>query len=83
MNILEALHTEEGKLHRQLSVIKGTIAALNGSARAVVSVGRISNPKSTNGRRIMSAASRAKISRKAKARWAKIKAEQSKGKTAR
>ena len=81
MNIVEALHGEEAKLQRQLSAIQGAIAALNGGAESVSSTWRISNPASTNGKRTMSAAVRARISRKAKARWAKIRAEQSKGKT--
>jgi hypothetical protein len=81
MNIVQALHGEEVKLHRQLSAIQGAIAALNGGAKSVVSAGRTSSPASTNGKRTMSAAVRARISRKAKARWAKIRAEQSKGKT--
>ena len=80
MNIVEALHAEEAKLHRQLSAIQGAISALNGSAKPVAPAGRISIP-STSGKRTMSAAVRASISRKAKARWAKIRAEQSKGKT--
>ena len=83
MNIVEALQKEEARLHRQLSAIHGAIAALNGSAKPIVSPGRISNPNSTNGKRTMSPAVRARISRKAKARWAKIKAEQSKGKSAK
>ena len=84
MNIVEALHGEEAKLHRQLSAIQGAMAALNGGAKSVVSADRIGSPTSTNGKRTkrtMSAAVRARISRKAKARWAKIRAEQSKGKT--
>jgi hypothetical protein len=36
--------------------------------------------KGVAGKRVMSAAVRAKLSKKAKARWARIKAEQSKGK---
>ena len=81
MNIIEALHVEEAKLHRQLSAIHGAIAALNGGVKSVTSVRRISSPASTNVKRTMSAAVRARISRKAKARWARIRAEQSKGKT--
>jgi hypothetical protein len=81
MNIVEALHGEEAKLHRQLSAIQGAIAALNGGVKSVISAGQLSSPASTNGKRTMSAAVRARISRKAKARWAKIRAEQSKGKT--
>ena len=82
MEIVEALYKEEGQLQRQLSAIRGAIAALNGSAR-VVPVRRISGPKTSNGKRTMSAAVRARISRSAKARWAKIKAGQRKGKTAK
>jgi hypothetical protein len=81
MNIVEALRGEEAKLRRQLSAIQGAIAALNGGAKPVISAGPISSPASTNGKRTMSAAVRARISRKAKARWAKIRAAQSKGKT--
>jgi hypothetical protein len=81
MNIVEALHGEEAKLHRQLSAIQGAIAALNGGSKPTVLAGRIASPVNTNGKRTMSAAVRAKISRKAKARWAKVRAEQSKGKT--
>jgi len=81
MNIVEALHQEEAKLHRQLSAVRSAIAALNGSAKPAVSAGRFSSPPSANGKRTISAAARAKMSRKAKERWAKIRAVQSKGKT--
>jgi len=81
MNIVEALHGEEAKLRRQLSAVQAAIAALNGSAKPAVSAGRISSPTSTSGKRTISAAARARMSRKAKERWAKIKAAQSKGKT--
>ena len=59
MNIVDALHQEKAKLHLQLSAIQGAIAALNGSAKPVVSAGRLSSPKNTNGKRTMSAAARA------------------------
>jgi hypothetical protein len=83
MDIVEALHEEEGKLQRQLTAIQGAIAALNSGANTVVSPGRTSGGKSPHAKRTMSAAVRARISRKAKARWAKIKAEQSKVKKAK
>jgi hypothetical protein len=76
MNILEALHTEEAKLERQLTAIGGAIEALSGAAKASVThVNR--HPKKVV-KRTMSASVRARISAKAKARWAKIKAEQGK-----
>jgi hypothetical protein len=78
MNIVEALHTEESKLERQLTAVKSAIAALNGGSAAAVSPGHTSSPKITSGKRTMSAAVRAKIARAAKARWAKIRAEKAK-----
>jgi hypothetical protein len=83
MNIVEALHSEEARLERQLSAIKSAIAALNGGGTAVAFPGDVGSPngtsaKRTSAKRTMSAAVRAKIARSAKARWAKIRAEQSK-----
>lgn len=73
MDILAALKQEEVKLEKQLIGIRGAIAALNGRSAS------ISTPKSaTGGKRILSAAARAKISRAAKQRWAKVRAEKSK-----
>jgi hypothetical protein len=80
MDIIGALKLEESKLERQLTAVQGAIAALNGRANTVVSPGRTGSGKSTERKRTMSAAARAKMSRAAKLRWAKIKAEQSKGK---
>jgi hypothetical protein len=78
MNIVEALHSEEAKLQRQLTAVKSAIAALNGGSTTAISSGHTSSPNGTSGKRTMSAAVRARISRKAKARWAKIRAEKSK-----
>ena len=78
MDIVEALKQEESKLHRQLTAIQGAIAALNDGAKTVISPGRASSPDGTSGKRVMSAAVRARISRTAKARWAKIRAEKAK-----
>ena len=78
MNIVEALHSEESRLQRQLSAIKSAIAALNGGGTAVAFPGHVGSPNGTSAKRTMSAAVRAKIARSAKARWAKIRAEQSK-----
>ena len=83
MEIIEALQQEESKLQRQLTAVQGAIAALNGGGKTAILPGHTSSSNGASGKRTMSAAARARISRKAKARWAKIKAEQSKGKKAK
>ena len=80
MNIVEALQSEEAKLRRQLTGVQGAIAALNGGGTAVVSPGHTSSPNGATAKKIMSAAARARISRAAKARWAKIRAKKAKAK---
>jgi hypothetical protein len=83
MNIVEALHSEESKLQRQLTAVKTAISALNGGGTTAVSPGHISSSNGKSGKRTMSLAVRAKIARSAKARWAKIRAEKAKGKKAK
>jgi hypothetical protein len=78
MNIVDALHTEEAKLERQLVAVKTAIAALDGGSTTAVTPGHVSGSIGATGKRTMSAAVRARISRKAKARWAKIRAEKAK-----
>jgi hypothetical protein len=78
MDIVEALKQEEVKLQRQLAGVQGAITALNGRGTTAVSSGRTSGSTVTSSKRTMSAAVRARISRKAKARWAKIRAEKTK-----
>jgi hypothetical protein len=78
MNIMLALKQEEAKLHKQLVAVQGAIAALNGGRKTVSSPRRASTPNGTHAKRTMSAAVRAKLSRKAKERWAKIRAERAK-----
>jgi hypothetical protein len=85
MNIVKALQQEEVKLQRQLTAVQGAIAALNGG-KTTVSPRHAGSPNGTSGKRTkrtMSAAVRARISRTAKARWAKIKAEKAAGKKAK
>jgi len=82
MDIVQALKQEEAKLHRQLTSIQGALAVLNGGSTRGVS-SSAGSPKTIAPKRTMSAAVRARISQKAKARWAKIRAEQSKGKKAK
>jgi len=78
MDIVQALRQEEAKLQRQLAGIRGAITALNGGAKTAVSSGRTASPIVTSRKRTMSAAVRARMSRKAKARWARIRAEKAK-----
>jgi hypothetical protein len=81
MDIIAALKEEESKLHRQLNAVQGAIAALNGvTNKASVTSRPGLNRNGTNGKRTMSAAVRARISRTAKARWAKMRAEKAAGK---
>jgi hypothetical protein len=83
MDIIGALKQEEAKLEQRLTAVQGAIAALNGSANTLVSPGRIGSGKSTERKKTMSASARAKMSRAAKLRWARIKAEKGKGKKAK
>ena len=78
MNIVEALHSEEAKLQRQLAAVRTAISALNGGSTTSVTPDHTSSTNGRGGRRTMSAAVRAKIARSANARWAKIRAEKAK-----
>ena len=81
MDILMALRDEQTKLQHQLKGIETAIAALNGSPNGSRPSARRSQAISQNGnkgRRTMSAAARAKISKATKARWAKFRAEKAK-----
>jgi hypothetical protein len=73
MDIQVALQQEEARLRKQLNAIQGAIGALNGS-HSVSPAAR----KGTGRKRTMSAAGRAKISKAAKARWAKFHAQKAK-----
>ena len=83
MDIIGALKQEESKLQRHLTAVQGAISALNGGSKTAVSTGHASSSRDARAKRTLSAAVRAKMSRAAKARWAKIKAEQSKGEKAK
>ena len=73
MDILAALKREEEKLQKQADTVRAAIKILGG--RVTSSGKRIGRKK-----RKMSAATRAKISKATKARWAKFRAEKAKGK---
>jgi len=73
MDILAALKREEAKLQKQTDTVRAAIKILAG--RVTSSGKRIGRKK-----RVMSAATRAKISKATKARWAKLRAAKAKGK---
>jgi hypothetical protein len=81
MDILAALKQEEAKLHKQLTGVRGAILALGGATTGASS-GHSNHRKSTGGKRVVSAALRARLSKMAKERWARIKAGKQKGKKA-
>lgn len=73
MNILAAIKREERKLEKQLSKLQKQLDGVRTAAKALGnSAGRELNGVK---KRVLSVAGRAKISRAAKKRWAKIKAE--------
>lgn len=78
MNIIGALKQEESKLQRQLTAVQDAIVALNGAGGIAASLRHSSSANGAQPKRTMSAAGRARISRAAKARWAKIRAEKAK-----
>ena len=80
MDILAAIQREERKLEKQLNKLQHQLNGVRAAAKALGhSAGReVTSVK----KRVMSAAARAKISKAAKARWAKFRAEKGKkGKT--
>jgi hypothetical protein len=73
MNILAAIKREERKLEKQLSSLQKQLDGIRTAAKALGdSAGReLKGAK----KRVLSAAGRAKISRAAKKRWARFKAQ--------
>jgi hypothetical protein len=73
MNILAAIKREERKLEKQLHKLQNELDGVRGAAKALGhSTGRELNRVK---KRVLSAAGRAKISKAAKKRWAKVKAQ--------
>lgn len=81
MDILAALKQEEAKLQKQLTGVRGAIAALGGG-RAVATSRPGNGARKTRPKRVVSAALRARLSKLAKERWAKINAGKHKAKKA-
>lgn len=82
MDILAALKQEEAKLEKQLAGVRGAIVALGGARTVAVSGRGKGTKKKTNAKRVVSPALRARLSKLAKERWAKIKAGKQKAKKA-
>jgi hypothetical protein len=73
MNIIAAVKREERKLEKQLCKLQHQLDGVRAAAKALGhSTGRELNKVK---KRVLSAAGRAKISKAAKKRWAKVKAQ--------
>jgi hypothetical protein len=76
MNILAALKQEEAKLQKQANKVRQQLDAVR-AARKIL--GReVASRTTGRKKRVMSAATKAKISKATKERWAKIKAAKAK-----
>jgi hypothetical protein len=72
MSILAVIRREEKKIKKQLTRLQGELSRLQSAARAM---GATANRELRSAKKHgLSAAARAKMSRAAKKRWAKIKA---------
>jgi len=80
MNILAALRQAEAKLQKQADKVRQQLDAVRAAmkilGRGVASSGKRIGKK----KRVMSAATKAKIGKATKERWAKFRAEKKKGK---
>jgi len=79
MNILAALTQEEAKLKKQADKVRQQLDALRGAMKILGGKGDSAKPTGRK-KRVMSAATKAKIGKATKARWAKIRAGKAKGK---
>jgi hypothetical protein len=73
MNILAAIKREERKLEKQLGKLHHQLDGVRAAAKALGS--STSHELTSIKKRVLSAAGRAKISKAAKKRWAKVKAQ--------
>ncbi len=73
MSILAAIRREEKKVKKQLAKLQNDLSGLQSAAKAL---GKSANRDFIRvKKRVLSAAGRAKISKAAKKRWAKVKAQ--------
>jgi len=73
MNILAAIKREERKLEGQLGKLQRQLGGVRAAAKALGS--SASRDLTSVKKRVLSAAARAKISKAAKKRWAKLRAQ--------
>jgi hypothetical protein len=73
MSILRAIRREEKKLKKQLVKLEHELGGLRSAAKALGK--KAGRDFSTTKKRVLSAAGREKISKAAKKRWAKIRAQ--------
>jgi hypothetical protein len=73
MNILAAIRREEKKVKKQLAKLQHDLIGLQSAATALGK--SASKDLNSAKKRVLSAAGRAKISKAAKKRWAKVKAQ--------
>jgi hypothetical protein len=73
MSILGAIRREESRVKKQLAKLQRDLIGLQSAAKALG--GTASQDVIRVKKRVLSAAGRAKISRAAKKRWAKVKAQ--------
>jgi hypothetical protein len=72
MNILAAVRREERKLEKQIGRMQGRLDGLRAAANALAN--SANHEMARVQKRVLSPAPRAKISRAAKRRWAKVRA---------
>ncbi len=73
MTILAAIRREEKKVKKQLAKLQHDLSGLQSAAKALGK--SASRDLTTAKKRVLSAAGRANISKAAKKRWAKVKAQ--------
>ena len=73
MDLITAIKREERKLEKEVARLQGQLSGVRAAAKALgnSAVGETKQVK----RHVLSAAGRAKISKAAKARWAKVRAQ--------
>jgi uncharacterized protein YoxC len=72
MNVLKAIRHERRKLEKQVGKLQAQLEGLKAAAKALGN--SAGNELGKAQKKVMSAAARAKISKAAKKRWAKVKA---------
>ncbi len=80
MNILAALKHEEAKLQKQAHKVRQQLDALRAARKILGREAASGDKRIGKKKRVMSATTKAKISKATKARWAKIRAAKAKGK---